>query len=86
MSFIVTFVYIFCNILSAAIFIRVLLSWLPIDARNPLVSILIQITDPVLEPLRRVIPSIGFLDISPIIALLLLQAIPAVLAAALSAT
>jgi YggT family protein len=61
------------------IFIRVLLSWVninpyrpPID--HPLIRILNQVTDPVLQPLRRIIPPIGgTLDISPAITLILLE-------------
>ena len=59
--------------LSAAIFIRVLLSWFPIDPRNPLVTLLYDVTEPILEPLRRVIPRMGMFDLSPLVALLLIQ-------------
>ena len=59
--------------LTAAIFIRVLLSWFPIDPRNPLVTLLYDITEPILEPLRRVIPRMGMFDLSPLVALLLIQ-------------
>lgn len=59
--------------LTAAIFIRVLLSWFPIDPRNPLVTLLYDVTEPVLEPLRRVIPRMGMFDLSPLVALLLIQ-------------
>ena len=59
--------------LTAAIFIRVLLSWFPIDPRNPLVSLLYDITEPILEPLRRVVPRMGMFDLSPLVALLLIQ-------------
>jgi len=61
------------------IFIRVLLSWINIDPYrpvidHPLIGILNQITDPVLQPLRRIIPPIGgTLDISPVVALFLLE-------------
>ena len=55
--------------------IRVLIGWVNPDPFNPIVQFLAQVTNPVLEPLRRVIPPIGFIDISPIIALLLLQAL-----------
>ena len=57
------------------IIIRVLISWVSPDPFNPLVQFLIQATDPVLEPARRFIPTIGPLDISPMIVLLLLQVI-----------
>ena len=61
------------------ILIRVLLSWINIDPNrrtldHPLIHLLQQITDPVLQPLRRVIPPIGgTLDVSPIVALLILE-------------
>ena len=61
------------------ILIRVLLSWINVDPnRRPLdrslVRVLQLVTDPVLQPLRRVIPPIGgTLDISPIIAILVLD-------------
>lgn len=54
--------------LGFAIIIRSLLSWFPIDPSGPVVQLIVQITDPVLEPLRRVIPPIGMIDISPLIA------------------
>jgi YggT family protein len=64
------------NILAIAILIRALLSWIPnLDRRNSLVQILEQITDPVLMPLRRVIPTIGMIDITPLVAMLLLSVI-----------
>jgi YggT family protein len=60
-------------VLTAAIFIRVLLSWFPIDPRNPLVTLLYDVTEPILEPLRRVIPRMGMFDLSPLVALILIQ-------------
>ncbi|MFN2225015.1 MAG: YggT family protein [Anaerolineae bacterium] len=67
------------------IFIRVLLSWVNVNPYrpaidHPLVDILYRITDPVLRPLQRLIPPIGgTIDISPIIALLLLEVLRQVL-------
>lgn len=55
--------------------VRVLISWVNPDPFNPVVQFLGRVTDPVLEPLRRVIPPLGPIDISPIVALLLLQAL-----------
>ncbi len=61
------------------IFVRVLLSWINSDpyrpvVTHPVVQILYRITDPVLAPLRRVIPPVGgALDISPIVALFALE-------------
>lgn len=61
------------------LFIRVLLSLVNIDPRrpaidHPLVRVLQRITDPVLVPLRRLIPPIGgVIDISPVVALFILE-------------
>ncbi|MEZ4869248.1 MAG: YggT family protein [Caldilineaceae bacterium] len=56
------------------IFIRLLLSWIPgLDPYNPLVQFLYQITEPVLEPARRLIPPIGMVDISPIVVFIALS-------------
>lgn len=57
------------------IIVRVLISWVNPDPFNPIVQGLSRLTDPVLEPLRRVIPSIGPIDLSPLVALLILQAL-----------
>lgn len=60
--------------LSVLILIRVLMSWIPnLDPYNPLVRLIRQATDPILEPARRLIPPIGGLDLSPLIVLLLID-------------
>lgn len=51
------------------ILIRALLSWVSPDPSNPIVQFLYRMTEPVLEPIRRFLPSMG-IDISPIIAFL----------------
>ena len=61
--------------LTAAIFVRALLSWFRIDPRNPLVTILYEVTEPILDPLRRVIPRLGMIDITPFVAIILIQVI-----------
>jgi YggT family protein len=66
----------FIGIYTALLFIRILLSWFPsIDWVNPPFSILSQLTDPYLNVFRNIIPPLGGLDFSPILALLLLQVI-----------
>lgn len=49
------------------ILIRALLSWVSPDPFNPLVQFLMRVTEPVLEPIRRMLPQMA-IDISPIIA------------------
>jgi YggT family protein len=60
-------------ILQIGIFIRILLSWFPIDPNNPIIRVLNEVTEPVLAPFRRVIPRIGMFDLSPLAALLVIS-------------
>ncbi|MEZ4659813.1 MAG: YggT family protein [Caldilineaceae bacterium] len=47
---------------------RILISWIPnIDPYHPIVQLLYQVTEPVLDPARRIIPPLGMIDISPIV-------------------
>ena len=63
-------------ILIVAIFARVLLSWFPTANRlNPMVALIYQITEPILRPLRSIIPRFGIFDFTPTIALFILFAI-----------
>ena len=68
-----TFVVLLARALNLAIFARILLSWMPVDKGNRLVRILYEITEPILGPIRRLIPAFGGLDLSPLIALILIQ-------------
>ena len=54
-----------------AIFIYIILSWTAVSYRNPLMRFLFRLTEPLLGPLRRVIPPVAMFDISPMIALLI---------------
>ncbi len=60
------------RVLAFAIFFRAIVSWFPIDRDGPIVRTLDAITEPVLAPLRRVIPLIGMVDITPMVAILVL--------------
>jgi YggT family protein len=46
---------------------RVLVSWFPVDPYNPIIRLLHQLTEPLLAPIRRVLPPTGMLDLSPIV-------------------
>jgi len=56
-----------------AILARALISWVHADPYNPLVRFLYQVTEPVLRPLRQVLPSWQGLDLSPVAALVIIQ-------------
>jgi YggT family protein len=64
------------QVLILLVIVRVLLSWVPsVDYRHPLISLIVRLTDPILLPVRRILPPIGGFDLSPIIAILLLNLI-----------
>ncbi|MGD9386899.1 MAG: YggT family protein [Gammaproteobacteria bacterium] len=58
---------------------HVVISWVSPGHWNPLISVLHSLADPVLRPVRRVIPPIGGLDLSPLFVLIALQALMIVL-------
>jgi len=62
------------NLFVYAIFIRIILSWLSPGGYNPATAIIETLTEPVLRPFRRLIPSMGGFDISPVFAVILLLA------------
>ncbi|MEX5688347.1 MULTISPECIES: YggT family protein [Pseudomonas] len=63
----------FLNIIFYAMIISVILSWVAPGSHNPGAELVAQITEPVLAPFRRIIPSLGGLDISPIFAFIVIQ-------------
>lgn len=48
--------------------VRVLLSWVQIDPRNPIVNLIHQLTEPLLAPIRNLLPQSGGMDFSPMVA------------------
>lgn len=60
---------------------RVLISWVQVDPYHPAVQFLYQLTEPVLGPIRRVLPQTMGLDFSPIIAMILVQVLTEIIAA-----
>ncbi len=62
----------FLYALIVAIFLRAILSWFPLDPRAPYYQFLIRVTEPLLEPVRRLLPRLGAIDLSPMVVLLLL--------------
>jgi YggT family protein len=83
-GFLSNFVGLLCNILAIAILVRALLSWIPsLKPDNPLVRFVNDITEPILAPLRRVIPMVGMMDLSPLIAMIVLNYGGSILAASL---
>lgn len=63
------------NLFFFAILIRIVLSWIAPHTYNPITALLTTLSEPILAPFRRLIPAIGGLDISPVFAIILIQAL-----------
>jgi YggT family protein len=65
----------FLKVFFFALIISVILSWVAQGSQNPTVMLVNQLCEPLLTPIRRILPSMGGLDLSPIVAFLLLNLI-----------
>ncbi len=66
-------VVLFASILSLAIFIRAIVSWFNMDPRSPIIQMLDAVTEPIIGPIRQIMPRLGMIDLSPLVAILLLN-------------
>jgi len=70
------------SLYTLVIFVRIILSWFPVSpggAFGQVNRVLYQITEPVLGPARRLIPSLGPIDISPVIVVVALSFVQSML-------
>ena len=67
------------DLYSLVVLAAVVMSWVRVDWRNPLASIVYSLTEPVLAPIRRLLPVMGGLDFSPMVVLLALRALRGIL-------
>ena len=74
MTILFNIIRLLCEILTFVIFFRAILSWFS-TRPNTLTLILDRITEPILAPLRRIIPRAGMFDFTPLVAIILLQLI-----------
>jgi len=65
----------FLKVFFFALIISVILSWVAQGSHNPTAMLINQICEPLLAPIRRMLPSMGGLDLSPIVAFLILNLI-----------
>jgi YggT family protein len=66
------FLELFVVVITLLIFGRVLLSWVDTTGRSRLSVFLFQATEPILAPVRRLLPPTGMLDLSPMIVIIVL--------------
>jgi YggT family protein len=78
--FIEAFINVLAGALTLAIFVRVILSWIP-NVRLPfgLGEFVWSVSEPILAPIRRAMPFFGGVDFSPFVALLVIQLVSSVL-------
>jgi YggT family protein len=78
--FLEAFINVLAGALTLAIFVRVILSWIP-NARLPfgLGEFVWNVSEPILAPIRRAMPFLGGIDFSPFVALLLIQVVSSLL-------
>ena len=70
------------DIYSLIVFGAVIISWIQLPPSNPVVRFLATATEPVLAPIRRVLPDMGGLDFSPLVLLIGLRLLRGLLLAA----
>jgi YggT family protein len=77
--FLEAFVNVLVQALVVAIFVRVIMSWVPLRLPFGLNELVWNVTEPVLAPIRRYMPIAGGMDFSPLIALLLIQILASII-------
>ncbi len=73
------FINVVAQALTLAIFIRVIMSWIPLRLPFRLREFVFNVTEPILAPIRRALPVAGGMDFSPILAFVLIQVVQAIL-------
>ncbi len=77
------FIYYGIGFIILAMIVRAFASWFRIDERYAIIRFLARITDPFIEPIRRIIPPIGMFDMAFIIAFFMLRTLQVLLLQAL---
>jgi len=71
-EFLFKFISLLCQVLTLAIIVRVIIFWFSPRQTSRLAIILLQITEPFLRPLRRIVPRAGVFDFTPMVAIVIL--------------
>lgn len=78
--FIIQIISLLLQLFELALLARIILSWFPnVDRSNPIIQFLFDITEPVLRPIREMLPPSGMFDFSPLIVFLIIQVLSTVL-------
>jgi YggT family protein len=63
----ISLIHTIIDVYSFILFIAVILSWVNLDRDNPVLRFVTAVTEPVLAPIRRVLPPMGGFDLSPLV-------------------
>ena len=78
--FVLQIISLLLQLFELALLARIILSWFPnVDRSNPIIQFLFDITEPVLRPIRDMLPPGGMFDFSPLIVFLVIQVLTTVL-------
>jgi len=73
-GFVVQIIFLILWIFELALLARVVLSWFPnVDRSNPLIQLLFDVTEPILRPIREMLPQNSMIDFSPLVVFLIIQ-------------
>ncbi len=61
------------DLYSVVVLVAVIASWVQLPASNPIGRVVYGLTEPLLQPIRRVLPPMGGIDFSPLVLLVLVQ-------------
>ena len=67
------------DLYSIVVLVAVILSWMKVDRQNPVAAIVRGLTEPVLGPIRNVLPPMSGLDLSPVVLWILLRLVKGLL-------
>ena len=78
--FVIQIISLMLQLFELALLARIILSWFPnVDRSNPIIQFLFDVTEPVLRPIRDMLPPGGMFDFSPLIVFLVIQVLTTVL-------
>ncbi len=75
MAILFSIIRLICDLAIILILLRVVVSWISPGSINMLIVILYRLTEPILAPLRRIIPQVSMFDFTPLVAIILIRVI-----------
>lgn len=75
----ITLIDMVVNTIVILLVVNALLSFAPLDPWHPIRRVMAQLTDPIVQPFRNIIPPLGMFDLSPLAALIVIQIVGEIL-------